>query len=893
MLLVGPPGSGKTHFVLSAVEAALREGRDRNTVLIVPTASMAEHLINTLARRGVAVPTRVVRTIAAFVNDLTPELTEAEPAVESWLLQGLLEEANSPAFREIAERDGFRAQVLAVMRELMSADCDPRVLKPFTKTLHQAEFLKLFDAFQQQLRDKGYAIYGEKHRQAADRIRREGLGDITEVYLDGFFQLSTGEHRLISALAERADKLVATVPAGVESTYPDLPVERLETINRPRPTAQVVKSRSPEHEIEDIARRILEANRPFHECGVVVRTPEVYGPLIETVFERFGIPFRMRAAAPLAGHGAVSYLRELLRGIAEGFSEIAMLALLGRQWCPVGLTAEADTYDFEVRKKLPGGGIEFLLRQAERFPKVENFLKGLTAFKNWPREKRPAALWKERVCDLQQRYLRLPEVTDGLSMPEVLEIRCAARAMQGFAQAAEQAAKLWPESEIIAFGDYFDALGLCLDTTPLPVSDGRRNVVNVITVYEARQWELPVVFVCGLIEKQFPQHPTQDLFFSNADRGRMKERGIPLRTLAEREEEERFLFEVATTRATESLFLTYPESDEGGRVNIRSFFIETSKDDDASAPNVRVQQTPADFEEPRQASLAVEDVRNSIVARHGHFRPSSIETYLKCPFLFFGQQTLKLEGSPEAPEWRINHLLAGTIVHETLRQWANAPEMPIAEVLADVFGEVCERESIQPSFRTAVTFNNMRADLEAFAREERERLGPDVRERLFETTVEFVEEEAGDESFQVRGRIDRYELFEENLAVVVDYKYSAKAGMEKLIKAHNEGRLVQGALYLTGLEQVRGVKPAGIRYLGLRGDVNRIGWVSTELGEAAVSGKERSVSPEELREILQNAQEITARAVEEIRSGRMEAAPYDLDPCRRYCEMRDVCRIRP
>jgi len=323
MLLVGPPGSGKTHFVLRAVEAVLREGRDRNAILIVPTASMAEHLIHTLARRGVAVPTRVVRRIAAFVDDLTPKLTEAEPAAESWLLGRLLEEDNSPAFREIAARDGFREQVLGVMRELMSADCAPRTLKPFTKTLHQAEFLKLFETFQQQLRDKGYATYGEKHRQAADRIRSEGLGDIKEVYLGGFFQLSTGEHRLISALAERADKLVVTAPAGVESTYPDLPVERLETVNRPRPTAQVVKSRSPEHEIEDIARRILETNRPFHECGVVVRTPDVYGPLIETVFERFGIPFRMRAAAPLAEYGAVAYLRELLRGIAEGLMKQA------------------------------------------------------------------------------------------------------------------------------------------------------------------------------------------------------------------------------------------------------------------------------------------------------------------------------------------------------------------------------------------------------------------------------------------------------------------------------------------------------------------------------------------------------------------------------------------
>ena len=77
MLLAGPPGTGKTHLVLEAVESAVHEGRDREIVLVVPTASMAEHLIHTLARRDVAVPTHVISTIATYVEELTPELREA------------------------------------------------------------------------------------------------------------------------------------------------------------------------------------------------------------------------------------------------------------------------------------------------------------------------------------------------------------------------------------------------------------------------------------------------------------------------------------------------------------------------------------------------------------------------------------------------------------------------------------------------------------------------------------------------------------------------------------------------------------------------------------------------------------------------------------------------
>ena len=87
MLLIGPPGSGKTHFVLTRLEAAIREGRVSLVKLIVPTASMAQHTLHTLARRGLVVPGEVVATMADFVAGLTPALKTPSAAVESWLLK--------------------------------------------------------------------------------------------------------------------------------------------------------------------------------------------------------------------------------------------------------------------------------------------------------------------------------------------------------------------------------------------------------------------------------------------------------------------------------------------------------------------------------------------------------------------------------------------------------------------------------------------------------------------------------------------------------------------------------------------------------------------------------------------------------------------------------------
>jgi hypothetical protein len=51
LLVTGPAGSGKTAFVLDRFREALRAGNDAIR-LLAPTATMAQHLQNRLAREG-------------------------------------------------------------------------------------------------------------------------------------------------------------------------------------------------------------------------------------------------------------------------------------------------------------------------------------------------------------------------------------------------------------------------------------------------------------------------------------------------------------------------------------------------------------------------------------------------------------------------------------------------------------------------------------------------------------------------------------------------------------------------------------------------------------------------------------------------------------------------
>src|SRR5581483_1068643 len=149
----------------------------------------------------------------------------------------------------------------------------------------------------------------------------------------------------------------------------------------------------------------------------------------------------------------------------------------------------------------------------------------------------------------------------------------------------------------------------------------------------ARQWVLPVAFVCGMVEKQFPQFHPQDPFFPDAARAGLVAAGIRVRTAEEFEREERALFDSAITRGAAEATLSYPESDARGERNLRSLYLQDLGLEEESTRPVRPQPrsiltrpAPGVIREP--ALLAV------LAEKTARISPSGLESYLQCPFQF-------------------------------------------------------------------------------------------------------------------------------------------------------------------------------------------------------------------------------------------------------------------
>src|SRR5690348_9582533 len=79
-LLTGPAGSGKSTFVLDRFRESLRANRT-SIRLLVPTATMAEHLQHRMAREGFVFRRSLIQTLSGFVESLTPEVRQAPETV--------------------------------------------------------------------------------------------------------------------------------------------------------------------------------------------------------------------------------------------------------------------------------------------------------------------------------------------------------------------------------------------------------------------------------------------------------------------------------------------------------------------------------------------------------------------------------------------------------------------------------------------------------------------------------------------------------------------------------------------------------------------------------------------------------------------------------------------
>ena len=869
LLLAGPAGSGKTSRVAARFREALRR-QDSSTRLLVPTATMARHLQNQFAREGFVFRPGLIQTLSRFMDAFAEDL----PAVSEPAFYLIVEEAarrvDRPEFAPVVRLPGFCASLARVMAEFSSAGCDAaRLAAHLPHTPLGPAFLAIYEEVDRELARRGLAMRAARLERVAQRIGEAGMPGIAAVLLDGFHALPDPELTVIAAMGRRAE-LVLTLPTSPATAALR---ERLLAMGfaeeacryqRPEAPVEVTAAATVEREADEIARCILDEaaqGRPFREVGIVVRSADVYEPLLRATLERFGIPARFYFDADLARHPVARFLAGAIDAMLGGWDYGAVLEVV-RLAAALGRSAAADWFDFEVRERLPGAGLAGLREIAGGDGALVRLLDALAPLEEWRTLALPPREWGARARGLRALFPP-PRPTDGVSHETAAIWRGQAAVLDAVDEAAGAAVAALAGRAELPFPEYWRAFQSVLRLTPLRLDDNRRDVVHVLGAHEARQWRLPVVFVCGLVEKQFPRLHRQDPFFPDAARRELARAGIRVRTAAEFEMEERALFEAALTRATGRTVLSYPKTSARGERNLPSLFLDAVLALRTTPPAVR--PAPLFVRSPWRPAPALRhpELLAFVARKTAALSPTALEAFLHCPFRFFGDQLLRLEPPPAAPEERFDALAQGNLVHAVIAAWHRAPQ-PIEPLFERIFRETCAELNIPPGYHTEAVRHRLFEDVRAFAAFEG---GP---EKGIETRTEQAFEYELEEGLRIRGRVDRLEILAGNRGFVVDYKYSSAARTRQRV---NDDNSLQPPLYLLAVERFFGLAPAGMQYCALRGGVKYEGPWRAPFEPGWIEGA------------IARSVEAAAR----IRAGEIAPQPAGGEPCD-WCANRDVCR---
>jgi ATP-dependent helicase/DNAse subunit B len=372
LLLTGPAGSGKTPFVLNRLRQALRSGK-QSVRLLVPTATLAQHLQNQIARDGFVFHRNLIQTLSDFVDPWAGELPQAPDAVVYLLVEDAARRAGRPEFARVADTPGFYASLTAAINEFASAGCDSAQLALHLPDAPLADaFLAVYKELDRLLQERGLSLRARRLECAAERIARDGAGGIGTIWMDGFHALPDPELRVIEALGRQADvtltlderDLTGWLRARLEAIG-----FRLELLPRVRATPAIALVRAPnmEREADEIARQIVEqaaAGRPFREIAIIVRSRDPYVRLLRSTLARFGIPARFYFDEKLDQHAAIRFITSAVDAMLGGWDYAATLAAL--RLAPRFADSNAlDRFDFAVREQIPNASLGGLKALAE------------------------------------------------------------------------------------------------------------------------------------------------------------------------------------------------------------------------------------------------------------------------------------------------------------------------------------------------------------------------------------------------------------------------------------------------------------------------------------------------------------------------------------------------
>lgn len=954
-LVTGPANSAKAGIVLGGFRDRLAE----DPVLVVPSFQAVEHAQREMAAHKAVFGARIMR-FARFFEELARRAGTGGRIASAVQQELAIEDAAAGARLRVlarsARRPGFVNAAGRFIHEVGAAGVDPerftRALAAWRPGNRYAEELGLLFAGYRRALDAAGLVDGELQAWSAlDALRREphrfgrspvflhGFDDFTEVELDAIetlarhvdadvtvslpyergrvaFRSVAGVFERLSAIAadhvelEPSDRHYADGSRAVLShvernLYADEParVGAGHALRRLRAAGRRA-------EVEQVAAEVLALLRGGTRPGqvaVVFRSPTDYGSLVEQVFGAYGIPYSIDSRVELRHTALGRGLLALMRSAAPEGTADDLLAYLRTP----GVADSPHVVD----------GLEAKVRKAG-----ERTAAGARRQIDWKLEEIDALAGAEGALEyLEQLERRLEWMftrpyrrrAHKLGPHEAVDARVYSAARAALADMLEVARA--------GSGARLDAQEILGRQRVRTGEAEQPDRVQVTRPEDLRGRRFEAVFACGLQEGEFPRRVGPEPFLSDDERRDLNEAsGLRLPVREDQLDRERYLFYVAASRAQRLLVLSHRRTDEEGKPELASFFLDDVDDVVEPRADPDAERTLADITWPAEAAPTLVEWRRAEalagpeaeptvprglfdpavlaeVVEEGPLSASGLEAFAECPVKWLVDRRLRPESLEPDPE----HLVRGSYAHEVLkltferlrelRGSARITPDSLADaerILLEALAERSREFPISPrETRVRAAVRRLEFDLARLLRAEAES-SSEFEPHDFEMAIENAELSlGGGESIRISGRIDRVDRHGD-WALVRDYKAGRKAHPHlRWLPDHR----IQVAVYMLVLKELGGVRLAGGVYKPLAGsDTRARGALVREAADAL--GSEGWVGNDwldeaGLRALLEGARADVRGIVARMRAGEIQPCPKTCRWGGEGCQHPSICRV--
>ena len=645
---IGRAGSGKSARVL---ETMGRERERRSQLLLVPEHTSHEAELDLCRACG---PTASRNAeVLTFQSLATRVLSETGGLAEVTLDNGgklltmrrCLQElhSNLKVFGRPSQRAAFLHQLTTLADEFYAYQIAPETLYRHVADMEGAMGDKLrdvaliFAAYDARLRN-GETDVRSRVQKLRDSLPQSHYLDGKDLYLDGFSFFNKQEESVLALALRRCHSVTVTLlgdrsgqlfqnaaaqkerlvrmarEAGVEcrlaylSRQEDSPLGHLErhcfgsdaVWEGETDAVDLYQAATAYTEVEYVSariRRLAAQGYRYRDIAVASRSMDVYGPLLESVFRRDGIPAYISRRSDILEKPVMTLLLSAVDAVTGGFEYEDMFRYLKTGMTDV-TAAECDLLEnyvirWDIRGNMwlrdvpwtlnpDGYGLDMTEERAARLEEINRIrekVRGPLSALADGLKRRPAARDKART---------LYEFAAAAGVPDALREKADALLSAGQVQLAEEYAQLWQ-----IFCDVLDQFVEILGDTELDGEEFARLLRLVLTQYSVGtipatldqvkvseitrndRHRVRVLFLLGANDHLLPKIEKDGGVLDSDDRQALAQRDIPLSdaTFDALDNELQNIY-ACLAQPTEQLHISWPVTDVTGAELRPSFVVE-------------------------------------------------------------------------------------------------------------------------------------------------------------------------------------------------------------------------------------------------------------------------------------------------------------------------------